>query len=69
MPTRAQLESQVKELKENVKSVEADCSILLKENIKLIELCEKHVPGFTDKDLYTAQWRSQYEAEKTDNDG
>lgn len=69
MPSKAELEGEVKRLHDEIVSIKADCGILLKENGDLIDLCKKHVPGFSEKDLFTSQWRGEGDETNDDNDG
>jgi len=56
---KQQLEMENSKLKHELESLKADCSILLKENIDLLALCEKHVPDFKPATLFSAQWRGE----------
>ena len=52
------LENQVQELKDELESTKCDAAILIRENIELIMLCEKYIPKFNAKGLFTSQWRA-----------
>jgi hypothetical protein len=52
------LENQVQDLNRELESTKGDAAILARENIELIMLCEKHVPKFNAKGLFTSQWRA-----------
>jgi len=61
--SKEELQREIDTLKAEINSVEADAAILLKENMTLLELCEKHVPNFDASTLLTSEWREQYDAE------
>lgn len=44
--TPEQYEQKIEDLKCEIKSLKADCSLLLAENYELIDLCEEHLEDF-----------------------
>jgi len=58
---KQQLEQEVEKLKRQLESTQADCGILLKENIDLINKIKKLDKTFDERNLFTSQWRAETE--------